>query len=169
MAYPDNTPHLPAVRQSGALEPYTDLSHAIPPPARRSDNLRKRLEAARGVIEAHTKLGNAVAENCQAWGQVTCTILEIDIRLEDLIDKRDQAEMARLEREAKKTELHNRIAGHNGTRGRTPNDLDEALSALLTVQEKTFARLMQSGVKDGDQRLEMLKVLFQEQLEKLFR
>ena len=166
MAYPNNSNNLPAVRQQAALEPYTHLS---PPPARQSESMRRRLEAARGVIEAHSKLGVAVAENCQAWGQVACTMLEIDIRLEDLLDKRDQAELARLEREITKAEHQNQLASRNGTRGRTVNDLDEALSALLTVQEKTFARMTQSGVKDGDPRLEMLKVLFQEQVEKLFR
>ncbi len=169
MAYPnDNTPHnnLPAVRQHAALEPYAHLS---PAPARHSEGMRRRLEAARGAVEAHSKLGAAVAENCEAWGRVACTMIEVDIRIEDLLDKRDQAEMGRLEREAKKTELRNRIAGHNGAQGHTLNDLDEALARLLTLQDKTLARLTQSGAKEGDQRMEMLKVLFQEQIEKLFR
>ena len=161
--------HLPERQKLRELEPY-DHNDNVPfrllPLARTSRRALRDLAAYQDFMEAQIKYLAVAVEFSKAQDRLH------DVEFECATERqrrRDEAEIASLERAVKKAEILKQIATLKGGENGKFKDIDKQLSVLLKLQEKTFSQLRQSGLQDGDPTFEMMRFLFQEQAEKLFR
>jgi len=160
--------HLPERRNPRDIEPYEhndNVPFRLLPTARTSRRARRDLTAYQGFLEVQIEYLAVAVEFAKAKDRLR------DIEVECAAERqrrRDEAEIASLERAVKKAEINKQIDALRGGANGKLEHIDKQLSALLQLQEKTLTQLRQSGLKDGDPTFEMMRLLFQEQAEKLF-
>ncbi len=154
----DDFESLPARRDAQSLARHTELPDYFlsePPPAHRSQRLRRRLDALRDLVESHTRLGATMSGNRRAWDEFKEALLDGEIRQEQ---KLQQLETLRRQR------LGHREPTSNGK----SNGMADALTSLLLEKKKALAKLTKAGLKEGDEAFEMVRLHFDEQIAGLF-